>query len=378
MQREIFRLPGIFLLVFLLILGMNQVGYSQFGLEKKQQEKKEADPNDQFELDDDDEGDDSAESEEPANSSADSSLKAKGQNGPKYGRAATKTWETGFRLKAVGKCTDITTMITIPMDWPEQKVTIMEEREKTSSNVSKILRDKHKNGGLLQMVVKFRELAPGKTAEAALVVKVTRQEILPPDPASIPKLFLPPTSKVPKAYKIYLDKSPNIESNNAQFKKLYTEITKDIKSDWAKIEAIYNYVRDNIQYNAANKAEVGNGAIETLKLKQGDCKEMTAVFIAICRAGKIPARTVWIPGHCYVEFYMIDDDGIGYWFPCQIAGTYAFGGIPEMGPVLQKGDNFTFPELRGEQFRFVGQQITGQNEGEKAGAPRCEFFENQL
>jgi len=231
---------------------------------------------------------------------------------------------------------------------------------------------------LLQMVVKFRELAPGQTAEAALVVKVTRREILPPDPASIPKLFIPPTSKVPKAYKIYLDRSPNIESNNAQFRKLYTEITKDIKSDWGKIEAIYNYVRDNIQYNDANKAEKGNGALETLKLKQGDCKEMTAVFIAICRAGKIPTRTVWVPGHCYVEFYMIDDDGAGYWFPCQVAGTYAFGGIPEMGPVLQKGDNFTFPELRGEQFRFVDKQIVGKNEGGPAGAPKCEFFNRQL
>jgi len=370
MQREILRSLGLFLLVFPLICGANQIAYSQFGLEKQSQVKKETDPDDSFDLDDYD-SDEAEESLQSENSTP----KVKGQNGPKLGKAATKTWETGFRLKATARCTDITTMITIPMDWPEQKVTIIEERDKISNNVSRIQRKAHKNGGLLQMVVKFPELASGKTAEAALTVKVTRHEILPPDPASIPKLSIPPTSKVPKAYKIYLDKSPNIESNNAQFRKLYTEITKDIKSDWAKIEAIYTYVRENIQYNDANKAKIGHGAVETLKLKQGDCKEMTAVFIAICRAGKIPARTVWIPGHCYVEFYMIDDDGVGYWFPCQVSGTYAFGGIPEMGPVLQKGDNFTFPELRGEQFRFVGQQIVGESEG---GKPKCDFFENQL
>jgi len=351
---------------------MNQLGYSQFGLEKKAPVKKETDPDDSFDLDDFDSDDEESEESLPPE---DSTPKVKGQNGPKLGKSATKTWETGFRLKAVARCTNITTMITIPMKWPEQEVTILEEKDKISNNVSKIIRKEHKNGGLLQMVVKFPELAAGKTAEAALVVKVTRREILPPDPESIPKLSIPPTSKVPKAYKIYLDKSPNIESNNPQFKKLYADITKDIKSDWAKIEAIYNYVRDNIQYNAANKENLGNGAIKTLELKQGDCKEMTAVFIAICRAGKIPARTVWIPGHCYVEFYMIDDDGAGYWFPCQVSGTYAFGGIPEMGPILQKGDNFTFPELRGEQFRFVGQQIVGESEG---GKPKCDFFENQL
>ncbi len=379
MPKEILRFVWFLLLVFPLIFGVNQAGFSQFNLEKKKSEQKstEEDSN-QFDLDDpdlDDEPEDSSQSEKP---SVDSGPKIKGQNGPKLGRSATRTWETGFRLKAVARCTDIVIMITIPMNWPEQDVTILEEREKTSSNVGKIQRAVHKNGGLQQMVVRFRELASGKTAEAALVVKVTRREILPPDPESIPKLFIPPTSKIPKAYKIYLDKSPNIESTNPQFKKLYAEITKGIDSDWAKIEAVYNYVRDTIQYNAANKEKIGNGAIATLKLGQGDCKEMTAVFIAICRAGKIPTRTVWVPGHCYVEFYMVDDDGIGYWFPCQVSGTYAFGGIPEMGPVLQKGDNFTFPELKGEQFRFVGQQVAGQNEGDESGRPKCEFFENQL
>jgi len=368
----------LFFLVFSLFFGVSQIGFSQFGLERKAAEQKPADEeedSDQFDLDDydaDEESDDFS-------PSADSGPKVKGQNGPKLGKSATTTWETGFRLRAVARCRDIVSMITIPMDWPEQKVTIMEEREKTSSNVGRIQRVEHKNGGLLLMVVKFRELAAGQTAEAALVVKVTRHEILPPDPKSIPKLFIPPTNKVPRAYRIYLEKSPNIESTNAQFKKLYTEVTKGIDSDWAKVEAIYNYVRDTIQYNDANKANKGNGALETLKLKQGDCKEMTAVFIAICRAGKIPARTVWVPGHCYVEFYLIDDDGVGYWFPCQVAGTYAFGGIPEMGPVLQKGDNFTFKEFPKEQFRFFDKQIVGDYDGEdEAGQPKREFFNNQL
>ncbi len=368
----------LFLLGFALILGGGSSVYSQFGLEKKAAEKKATEKeDDSFDLDDPD-ADDETEETTSETTPSESGPKEKGQNGPKLGRAATKSWETGVKLTAVSRCSNIVTMITIPMEWPEQKVTIMEEKEKTSSNVAKVTRREHKNGGLQQMIVKVPELAPGKTAEAALVVKVTRQEILPPDAESIPKLSIPPTNKIPKAYKIYLEKSPNIESGNSQFKKLYAEITKDVKSDWAKVEAIYNYVRDKIEYDAANKEKIGNGALETLKLKRGDCKEMTAVFIAICRAGKIPARTVWIPGHCYVEFYLIDDDGVGYWFPCQVSGTYAFGGIPEMGPILQKGDNYTFPEFGREKFRFVGQQVIGENEDGPAGQPKHEFFENPL
>ena len=378
MQKDILRATWLFFGVFTLIFGVSPSGYSQFGLERKATEQRsveEEDDSDQFDLDDydaDENVDDFSQAEKPP---ADSGPKVKGQNGPKLGKTATKAWETGVRLQAVGRCTDIVTMITIPMDWPEQKVTIMEEREKTSSNIGRIQRVIHKNGGLQVMVVKLRELAPGKTAEAALVVRVTRHEILPPDPASLPKLSIPPTSKIPRAYKIHLDKSLNIESNNTQFRRLYTEITKGTESDWAKIEAVYNYVRDTIQYDDANKEKIGNSALETLKLKRGDCKEMAAVFIAICRAGKVPARSVRVPGHCYVEFYMIDDDGIGYWFPCQIAGTYAFGGIPEMGPILQKGDNFTFPEFPREQFRFFDREVIGQHEGP---APKREFFENPL
>ena len=66
---------------------------------------------------------------------------------------------------------------------------------------------------------------------------------------------------------------------------------------------------------------------------------MSSLFVAICRADGIPARLVRVPGHCYPEFYLLDRDGKGRWFPCQAAGTRAFGGMPDPRPILQKGDN---------------------------------------
>ncbi len=295
-----------------------------------------------------------------------------GKNGPRMGRSQTKRWQTGVRLKAVAECNDMLFLIPIPMDWPEQTVVIKEE--KASNNYAEISRKDHSSGGLRQMVVKVPKLYPGASTEASLDVEATRFELLPPEPESIAKLSLP--QKPSSDLKPYLNPSPQIESNDKVFKDLYKKITEGIESDWGKVEAVYKYVQNTIRYDEANKAKIGNSASETLKLKRGDCKEMTAVFIAICRAGKVPARTVWIPGHCYVEFYMEDDEAKGYWFPCQVAGSYSFGGIPETAPVLQKGDNFTFKEFPKEKYRFVERLVTGTDQGGKdgAGAPKCEFF----
>ena len=49
-----------------------------------------------------------------------------------------------------------------------------------------------------------------------------------------------------------------------------------------------------------------------------------------------PARTVRVPGHVYPEFYLLDEDGKGRWFPCQVSGTRDFGDVltsPEIDAV---------------------------------------------
>ena len=76
----------------------------------------------------------------------------------------------------------------------------------------------------------------------------------------------------------------------------------------------------------------------------------------MCRAIKVPARMVWVPDHCYPEFYLADDEGTGHWIPCQAAGTRAFGSMPEMRPILQKGDNFKVPEKPKSQ-RYVAEHV---------------------
>ena len=102
------------------------------------------------------------------------------------------------------------------------------------------------------------------------------------------------------------------------------------------MEAVYDWVQAEIKYvNGMEK-----GALAALKDKTGDCKELSALFVAICRAKGIPARMVRVPDHCYAEFYLADTAGVGHWFPCQPAGDKAFGEMPFQYVILQKGDNF--------------------------------------
>jgi hypothetical protein len=111
-------------------------------------------------------------------------------------------------------------------------------------------------------------------------------------------------------------------------------------------------------------------ATAALKDGQGDCEELSSLVIAICRASKIPARAVWIPGHAYPEFYLVDDHGKGHWFPCQAAGAERqFGSMSEDRPILQKGDNFTVPGDKPQ--RYVKQTLSAKD---AAAPPEVKFI----
>jgi hypothetical protein len=123
-------------------------------------------------------------------------------------------------------------------------------------------------------------------------------------------------------------------------------------------------VQNNVKYDDDGWKRPANGALAVTKMPKGqwsgDCKDMSCLFVALCRAGKIPARIVRVPEHCYPEFYLElkqekksgktdktkkpdknkDNKPSGFWFPCQVSGTYSFGGIPERRVILQKGDSF--------------------------------------
>ena len=61
---------------------------------------------------------------------------------------------------------------------------------------------------------------------------------------------------------------------------------------------------------------------------------------------------------CYPEFYLEHAEGEGHWYPCESAGTRAFGEMPLARTILQKGDNFRVPE-RKEKLRYASDFMIG-------------------
>jgi len=293
-------------------------------------------------------------------------LLAPESTGVQLGEPLTQRWKVGVIVESGGSsCFGIFGTMPVPTDWPEQSVRIVSED--LSPEVSGI-RYRELDNGVKQMLVAIPQLAPGATARALVTFEVTRHTLLPPeDPAQfeIPK-------RPPRDVRAFLGTSPKIETRNAKIRQTAREVVDGKEGAWEQVEAIYDWVRDNVEYtNGPLK-----GALAALNDGEGDCEELTSLFIALCRANRIPARTVWVPGHCYPEFYLEDSSGQGHWLPCQAAGTRSFGGIPEQRPILQKGDNFEVPEKDGPQ-RYVAEFLK-MKAVRGAGQPNAKFVRELL
>ncbi len=266
--------------------------------------------------------------------------------GAKLDKQLTQRWKVGMTIRAAGPCAGIFGTAPIPTDWPEQQVRIVKEEVAPQAQ----LKYRTLDNGVRQLLVYIATLNAGETASVLVTVEVTKFSQLGPDDPS--QLKIP--EKLPRDIARFLAPSPMIESRHPKIVSLAKEVLKDKKeaSAWEQVEAIYDWVRDHVEYKNGDL----KGAVAALKDGTGDCEELTSLFVALCRANRIPARCVWIPEHCYPEFYLQDDSGAGYWIPCQAAGTRDFGGMPDFRPILQKGDNFKVPEIK-EPQRYVAEFV---------------------
>ncbi len=267
-----------------------------------------------------------------ASASALAQFKDAEPGGPKLGPSEVSKWRCGMVITAAGgPCKGVIGYVPVPRDWPEQQVRIAEEDISPEVTVSY----ETVEGAAKIMLIKIPYLDGGKEAKAVVTFEIRRSQLLAPEKTDGYKI--PDSKKLTPALRGYLVPSLKIESRDPKIRKLAKEIGTDKEKAWDHVEAIYDWVREHVKYDKNGKLK---GALAALREKTGECEDMSSLFIAICRAAGVPARTVWEHGHCYPEFYLLDDKGEGHWFPCQAAGSRAFGCIPETRPILQKGDNF--------------------------------------
>jgi len=264
------------------------------------------------------------------------------------GDVRTQRYRVGVVLTAAnGACRGIHATMPVPADWPEQKVRIVAE---DVSPAVKSLTYRTLADGVKQMVVDIPEIPAGGRVQAIVTFELERAAILAP--ADTTGLRIP--SEPGRDLREALGTSPSIETRNPRIVKFSKEAAAD-REGWSKVEAIYDAVREKVEYRNGDL----KGAARALADGWGDCEELTCLFIACCRAQGIPARTVWVEGHCYPEFWLEDAAGVGRWYPCQAAGTRAFGGMPDQLPILQKGDDFRDPDRPGKSLRYVSEFLRG-------------------
>jgi len=298
--------------------------------------------------------------------SAQAQFKQQDAQGAKLGEARVQRMEVGIIVNGTGvPCKGIVGYTAVPDEWPEQQVKIVGEDVSPGVKVSY----QEVDGMAKAMEVRIPVLGAREEAKALVTFEVRRSPILPPDDTGV--YVMPDLKKLDRQARMFLAPSPKIESRDPKIRSLAKQIGADEPKAWKKVELIYDWVRDHVEY----KNGPLKGALAALRDGTGDCEELTSLFVALCRASDVPARTVWVEGHSYPEFYLTDPKGEGHWFPCQAAGARAFGEIPGDRPILQKGDNIRPPYDRRAPKRYLANYLTGTA---ASGQPQVKFIRRMV
>lgn len=283
-----------------------------------------------------------------------------GSSAPTYGDATTFDWQLGMKIMTPVTFTGGLGTFPVPMDWPEQTVTIA-SRDISGPVTQVQMRDL--SGGARQAVVGIARMTASQSLDVLLNLRIEKRDIIAPthtDSLVIPR-------RVSREMRSYLGNSPKIDATHGKIRMLSRELAAEATEDtsaWETVRRIYDRVREKVTYT---EGPIRN-ASDALEDGKGDCEDMTSLFVALCRNADVPARMVWIPGHCYPEFYLEERDGgeeSGHWYPCQAAGSELFGEMQEERPILQKGDRFQVPEQR-KTVRYVSEFFRCDRAGNRA------------
>lgn len=254
---------------------------------------------------------------------------------PRYGKPVERTYEIASTLiTGAQRGTRISFVTVVPMDWPEQQVVSLDIDHPDAD-----VRTQYKTvaGGCKAMIATAPKVNARERFTVAVTARIKRRPVLAPEKTD----HLVVAKRIPAKLGQYLRPSPLIESTHPTIRTLATEATDGVEGGWATVNAIRRAVLAKLTYKFARK---NVSTLEALETGIGDCGEMSSLFIALCRAVRIPARLVHVPGHAYAEFYLEESPGVGHWYPVETVGGPALGSLPRTDMILQKGDRFRLPE----------------------------------
>lgn len=261
-----------------------------------------------------------------------------GQTG--YLEPRTFTLEVGIELTGRGNATPLAATTTVPVACPEQKI---DEEHVVANGCQAQIRQLAPYSR--QLCLSAPQIVDGQTISAVAQLRLTISKQY----FNYRRAQFPEAQTVPnEVRRQYLGDSPGIETRCKEIKKLLDELRGKLTHPWDLAQQFAAWIPRHIQ------PQIGTytGVIRALDAHRGDCEEMSAVFVALCRAAGIPARLVWVPNHNWAEFYLTDSEGQEHWIPAHTACYFWFGWTGAHELVLQKGDRIRVPE-RGRNFRLT-------------------------
>lgn len=253
---------------------------------------------------------------------------------------------------------NVVVVAPIPMDWPEQRVRQIGDAKLTGGGKYKTT---VKPSQCATMKYIIPRIAAGESAGVELLYEITRWRME----------FHYPEDELELAHSVPADvrdqfvraDAPGLEMKHPKIVNLAREIEKQHAGDnaWNLVKGFWQWTRDHVDFKNGDF----RGALFALEQKCGDCEEMSALFVSMCRLSGVHARSVWVEGHNYPEFYLVDKAGRGHWIPAQVLGPPWFGEMTEYRPIFQKGDRF-FDPFHKHLVRYTPQTMKAEGKVQPA------------
>ncbi len=253
-------------------------------------------------------------------------------------------WRVGAKVVGgAARSQDVVVVLPVPTNWPEQRVELVEQQVSPQFHNFQF---RTVAPGATQVVARTPVLNPNQELEIVLTFSVEITPLAAPEETNL--LRIP--KRINKDLKPFLENTREISFRNSRLIELMRTVVDREQPAWEQVRAIFDWVRENIE----SVDQMPTDTVDCFQKRQGSPEDIVGLFVAMCRHNKIPARMVWVEGTQYAEFYLVNEQEEGQWYPAHVLGLAELGAIHEPRVILQKGDSIKVPEKELAQ-RFIAE-----------------------